>query len=98
MRTPNQSKIGQRNVVEIRKKDSLGGAQTAVRITRRDIDSTMSITPQENCWSQELMPENTRPAQNENGIRGLGSGVRRLQHDSINGGCTRKTPGGIKRT
>jgi hypothetical protein len=35
------------------------------------------------------MPENARPAQNENGIRGLGSGVRRLRHDSINGGITK---------
>src|ERR1041385_6109492 len=70
---------------KLRKKDSLGGAQTAVRITRRDIDSTMSITPQENCWPQQLMPEDARPAQNENGIRGSGPGVELLRHDSING-------------
>ena len=27
----------------------------------------MSITPQENCWPQEFVPENARPALNEKG-------------------------------
>jgi hypothetical protein len=40
--------------------------RTAVRNTRRDIDSTMSITPQENC-ATEFVPENARHALNEKG-------------------------------
>src|SRR3954447_13877539 len=40
--------------------------RTAVRNTRRDIDSTMSITPQENC-ATEFVPENARHALNKKG-------------------------------
>src|SRR3954463_5826943 len=40
--------------------------RTAIRNTRRDIDSTMSITPQENC-ATEFVPENARHALNEKG-------------------------------
>src|SRR3954465_11135663 len=42
--------------------------RTAVRNTRHDIDSTMSITPQENC-ATEFVPENARHALNEKGDR-----------------------------
>ena len=41
--------------------------RTAVRNTRRDIDSTMSITPQENCWPQDFVLEDARLALNEKG-------------------------------
>src|SRR3954465_15845172 len=40
--------------------------RTAVRNTRRDIDSTMSITPQEN-YAIEFVLENARHALNEKG-------------------------------